>query len=194
VTSRAGPGDAAVDAAVESDALVEVEDLHVHFPAGRRQVVQAVDGVSFTVRRGETLGLVGESGCGKSTTGNALLRLVEPTSGTVRFDGQDVRAMSTAQLRRLRRRAAMIFQDPYASLDPRRTVGQAIGEAMAIHGLHPGREARRRRTAQLLEQVGMHPDVVERYPHEFSGGQRQRVGVARGGAGATDLKGLGSVI
>ena len=169
-----------------SEPLVEVSDLRVHFPAGGRQlsgrarrVVRAVDGVSLTIRRGETLGLVGESGCGKSTTGLAMLRLLEPTSGSVRFDGQDVTAMRRRELRALRRRAAMIFQDPYASLDPRSSVGDAIAEAMRIHGLHKGAQARRARVAELLETVGLHPDVADRYPHEFSGGQRQRVGVAR---------------
>jgi oligopeptide/dipeptide ABC transporter ATP-binding protein len=165
-----------------TDALVEVDDLEVHFPVGRgrdRRVVRAVDHVSFDIRRGETLGLVGESGCGKSTTGLALLRLVEPTAGHVRFDGQDIGSLSRRDLRRWRRRAAMIFQDPYASLDPRRPVGEAIGEALDIHGLHQGKQDRPRRIAQLLERVGLHPDVIDRYPHEFSGGQRQRVGIAR---------------
>ncbi len=165
-----------------SEPLVQVRDLTVHFPVGGRRdhrVVRAVDGVSFSVARGETLGLVGESGCGKSTTGLALLRLVEPTSGQVHFDGTDVRALRRRELRAWRRRAAMIFQDPYASLDPRSTVGDAVGEALDIHGLHQGRVARRARIGDLLERVGLHPDVAERFPHEFSGGQRQRVGVAR---------------
>jgi oligopeptide/dipeptide ABC transporter ATP-binding protein len=167
-----------------TDALVQVEDLHVHFPSGhgRRRdqaAIRAVDGVSFEVRRGETLGLVGESGCGKSTTGLALLRLVDPTDGRVVFDGTDVGTLSRRDLRRFRRRAGMIFQDPYASLDPRATVGQAVGEALDIHGLHQGKQARRQRIGELLERVGLHPDVAERYPHEFSGGQRQRVGIAR---------------
>jgi oligopeptide/dipeptide ABC transporter ATP-binding protein len=165
-----------------ADTLVDVDDLEVHFRVGRgrdHRVVRAVDRVSFEIRRGETLGLVGESGCGKSTTGLALLRLVEPTAGHVRFDGQDVGSLSRRDLRRWRRRAAMIFQDPYASLDPRRPVGEAIGEALDIHGLHQGKQPRQRRIADLLERVGLHPDVIDRYPHEFSGGQRQRVGIAR---------------
>jgi oligopeptide/dipeptide ABC transporter ATP-binding protein len=165
-----------------TDALVQVEDLHVHFPAGRGRrhaPVRAVDGVSFEVRRGETLGLVGESGCGKSTTGLALLHLIEPTDGRVVFDGTDLSTLSRRDLRRFRRRAGMIFQDPYASLDPRTTVGEAVGEALDIHDLHQGKQARRQRVGELLERVGLHPDVADRYPHEFSGGQRQRVGIAR---------------
>jgi ABC-type oligopeptide transport system ATPase subunit len=165
-----------------TDALVQVADLEVHFPAprGRRGgPVRAVDGITFEVQRGETLGLVGESGCGKSTTGLALLRLLEPTGGRVVFDGTDLRTLSRRDLRRFRRRAGMIFQDPYASLDPRSTVGGAIGEALDIHDLHRGKRARRHRIGELLERVGLHPDVAERYPHEFSGGQRQRVGIAR---------------
>ncbi len=165
-----------------SDALVTVDDLSVYFPVGRRRdgtAVKAVDGVSFEIAKGETLGLVGESGCGKSTTGLALLRLVEPTRGSVTFDGIDVRELSARDLRRWRRRAAMIFQDPYASLDPRQPVGEAVGEALDIHDLHQGKQARRTRIGELLERVGLHPDVAERYPHEFSGGQRQRVGIAR---------------
>jgi len=162
--------------------LLEVEDLHVHFPVGRgrdRQTVRAVDGVSLALERGETLGLVGESGCGKTTTGLALLRLVEPTSGRIVFDGTDVRALSRRDLRAWRRRAAMIFQDPYASLDPRLPVGETIGEALDIHDLHQGKQARRRRIGDLLERCGLDPGVADRYPHEFSGGQRQRIGVAR---------------
>ena len=164
------------------DPLVQVEDLQVHFPVGRgrnKSKVRAVDGVSFEVQRGETLGLVGESGCGKSTTGLAMLRLVEPTAGRVVFDGTDLATLSRRDLRRWRRRAAMIFQDPYASLDPRVPVGETIGEALDIHDLHQGKRARRERIAELLERVGLHPDVIDRYPHEFSGGQRQRVGIAR---------------
>ncbi len=171
-----------------SEPLLELHDLEVHFPGGgggvpwrrgERPVVRAVDGVDLTVHRGETLGLVGESGCGKSTLGLAALRLVEPTGGRVVFDGQDVTAMSRGDLRALRRRAGMVFQDPYASLDPRRSVGDAVAEPLQIHGLHEGGRARRTRVAELLERVGLHPDVADRYPHEFSGGQRQRVGIAR---------------
>ncbi len=166
----------------EHDPLVKVEDLRVHFPIGRgrdKTAVRAVDGVSLEVHRGETLGLVGESGCGKSTTGLALLRLVEPTAGTVTFDGVDLATLSRRELRRWRRRAAMIFQDPYASLDPRVPVGETVGEALDIHDLHQGKRERAARIAELLERVGLHPDVVDRYPHEFSGGQRQRLGIAR---------------
>jgi oligopeptide/dipeptide ABC transporter ATP-binding protein len=167
-------------------ALVEVEDLQVHFPVRgggllRRVTgaVQAVDGVSFTVHRGETLGLVGESGCGKSTTGLALLRLIDPTGGTVRFDGVDVTTLRRRELRALRRRMAMIFQDPYASLNPRMSIAAIVGEALDIHGLHRGRDARRSRVGELLELVGLRPEYRVRYPHELSGGQRQRVGIAR---------------
>ena len=173
-----------------SETLVAVEDLAVHFPVGGRRdrrVVRAVDGVSFTVARGETLGLVGESGCGKSTTGLALLRLVEPTAGRVHFDGTDVRALSRRDLRAWRRRAAMIFQDPDASLDPRLPVGEIVGEALDIHDLHQGKQARRARIGELLELVGLAPEVADRYPHEFSGGQRQRVGIARALAGEPDF-------
>jgi oligopeptide/dipeptide ABC transporter ATP-binding protein len=168
-------------AGASDDPLLEVDDLSVHYAGRRRRdaPVRAVDGISFRIRRGETLGLVGESGCGKSTTGLALLRLVEPTGGRVVFDGTDVRGLSRRDLRRWRRRAAMVFQDPYASLDPRVQIGETVGEALDIHGLHQGRAARRRRIAGLLERVGLHPDTAGRYPHEFSGGQRQRVGIAR---------------
>ena len=172
--------------------LLTVDDLQVWFPQRgsgllRRVTghVKAVDGVSFSVRRGETLGLVGESGCGKSTTGLALLRLVEPTGGRVDFDGTDVTALSSGDLRGLRRRMAMIFQDPMASLNPRRSVGASVAEPLEIHGLHKDR--RRERVSELLETVGLSPAHANRYPHEFSGGQRQRVGIARALAGEPDF-------
>jgi oligopeptide/dipeptide ABC transporter ATP-binding protein len=165
--------------------LLEVRDLAVHFPlgsrlpTGQRGAVRAVDGVSFDLRRGETLGVVGESGCGKSTMGRALLRLVEPTSGSVRFDGEEVREMGPEALRRLRRRAQMVFQDPFSSLNPRMTVGAALEEVLAVHGLGGGRDGRHARVRELLDRVGLLPEHATRFPHEFSGGQRQRVGIAR---------------
>jgi oligopeptide/dipeptide ABC transporter ATP-binding protein len=164
--------------------LLSVSDLKIHFPIRRglfsRVVghVYAVDGISFTLKRGETLGLVGESGCGKTTTGLAILRLIEPTSGTVMFDGNDASRMAKSQLRSMRREMQIIFQDPYSSLNPRMTVNQIIGDPMAVHGAFPGRE-RAERIAFLLERVGLTPEQGRRYPHEFSGGQRQRIGIAR---------------
>jgi oligopeptide transport system ATP-binding protein len=164
--------------------LVEVEGLKVYFPirSGIFQntvgTVKAVDGIEFEVRKGETLGLVGESGCGKSTTGRALIRLREPTEGTVRFDGIDLSKLKTDELRRMRRRMQIIFQDPYGSLDPRMTVGSIISEPIDTHHLATG-AAKRERVADLLRIVGLDPKYVSRYPHEFSGGQRQRIGVAR---------------
>ncbi|MFW5789521.1 MAG: ABC transporter ATP-binding protein [Spirochaetota bacterium] len=169
-----------------SDALLDVRDLAVYFPVrssgalGRHvNDVKAVDGVSFSIRRGETLGLVGESGCGKTTTGLALLRLIEPTSGSVVFDGTDMTALDAGRLRSLRKRIAMIFQDPYASLDPRMSIGRIVAEPLHIHRLAGTRKQRDDRVAELLEMVGLSPDYRNRYPHEFSGGQRQRVGIAR---------------
>jgi len=160
--------------------LLEVDGLVKHFPVKKRGgVVKAVDGVSFDLRRGETLGLVGESGCGKSTTGRAILRLIEPTSGAVRFDGEDVLAMSRRELRAFRRRAQIVFQDPYSSLNPRITVGGMLDEALKVHGLGGDRSGRRKRVAELLELVGLKAEHARRYPHEFSGGQRQRIGIAR---------------
>jgi oligopeptide transport system ATP-binding protein len=141
--------------------------------------VKAVDGVSLTVAPGETLGLVGESGCGKSTLGRAVLRLIEPSGGKIVFEGQDITTLSQRRLRPLRRRMQMIFQDPYASLNPRMRVKDIVGEALDIHGLVQSRSEREARIATLLERVGLRPDQGRRYPHEFSGGQRQRVGIAR---------------
>jgi len=179
-----------------SDVLVSARGLEVHFPVRgggggvRRKaagVLRAVDGVDLDIHRGETLGLVGESGCGKSTLGNALLRLVPPTGGTVIFDGTDVSSLDRRGLRSLRRKAGMVFQDPFASLDPRRTVAQTVAEPLEVHGLHGGRRERAARVAELLELVGLDPAVGGRYPHEFSGGQRQRVGIARALAGEPDF-------
>ncbi len=164
--------------------LLEIRNLKVHFPArggfwGRvRGTVKAVDGVSLEIDRGETLGLVGESGCGKSTLGRTILRLIEPTSGSIHFDSRDLTALSQRQLRPLRRRMQLIFQDPYASLNPRMRVGEIVGEAFAIHRLAEGEE-RAKRVRSLLEKMGLPADSERRYPHEFSGGQRQRIGIAR---------------
>ena len=166
------------------DTLVEVEGLTTHFPIRQgllgRQIgaVHAVDGVSFSVRQGETLGLVGESGCGKSTLGRTIVRLLEPTSGDVRFEGRSIARLSSRELRPLRREMQMVFQDPYASLNPRKRVGSIIAAPMRIHGAGDSGE-RRRRVRELLDVVGLSPEHVNRYPHEFSGGQRQRIGVAR---------------
>jgi oligopeptide transport system ATP-binding protein len=168
-----------------TEPLLRVRNLVKHFPVRggllSRNVdrVRAVDGVSFDLAAGETLGLVGESGCGKSTTGRCILRLIEPTSGEVRFDGRDVMAMDAQGLREISRGMQIIFQDPYASLNPRMTVGAIVGEALTIHGLvRTGREYDER-VVNLLQTVGLHADYRFRYPHEFSGGQRQRIGIAR---------------
>ena len=163
---------------------MEADRLEVHFPIlsailqRRRGSVRAVDGVTMAIERGETLGLVGESGCGKSTLGRALIRLREPTGGTVRFDGRDLAPLSSRELRRLRRRMQIIFQDPYGSLDPRMTVGAIVAEPIETHRLASGR-AKLERVRELLELVGLDPGFMARDPHEFSGGQRQRIGVAR---------------
>jgi peptide/nickel transport system ATP-binding protein len=165
--------------------LLEIDDLKIWFPIRSGLVldrhvgdVKAVDGVSFQILRGETLGLVGESGCGKSTVGRALLRLYEPTSGRIVFDGQDISHLSESELRPLRRRMQMVFQDPYASLNPRHSVGRMVGEPLRVHGLSRGKETGRR-VRELLQIVGLPTDAATRYPHEFSGGQRQRIGLAR---------------
>jgi oligopeptide transport system ATP-binding protein len=159
--------------------LVRIRDLVKHFPVeGSEDVVRAVDGVSFEIVAGETLGLVGESGCGKSTVGRCILRLIEPTSGEVIFDGKDVTKMGKAELRSLRGEMQIIFQDPYASLNPRLSVLTIVSEPLAIHGIGTKQE-RKDRVAELLTQVGMDPAYMNRYPHEFSGGQRQRLGIAR---------------
>src|SRR3954471_23157652 len=169
----------------QGDAIMEVRDLVKHFPvrAGfmKRQVgaVQAVDGLSFDVYRGETLGLVGESGCGKSTTARLLLRLMAPTSGSIRFDGDEIATISGAQLKALRLKMQMIFQDPYSSLNPRKTVGSIIADPFVIHKLKKAKGERKRAVQELMDTVGLNPEHYNRYPHEFSGGQRQRIGVAR---------------
>ena len=165
--------------------LLEVQNLSVHFPvkqgvfARTSGSVKAVEDVSLTVGAGEAVGLVGESGCGKTTLGRAILRLIEPTGGQVRFDGEDITGLSAKELRVRRRQFQMIFQDPFSSLNPRLTVGQSIGEALDIHKLTPDRAARTARIGELLRSVGLASEHGERYPHEFSGGQRQRIGIAR---------------
>ncbi|MGD0764697.1 MAG: dipeptide ABC transporter ATP-binding protein [Dehalococcoidia bacterium] len=179
---------AAIDAATKTSGdnpLIEVNHLKMYFPvtAGiifQRKIadVKAVDDVSFSIRRGETLGLVGESGCGKSTVGRAMLQLYRPTAGEVLFDGRDLVKVKGNELRHFRRKMQMIFQDPYASLNPRMSVGSIIGEPLVIHNLAKGK-ARRERVQELMRIVGLNPYYANRYPHEFSGGQRQRVGVAR---------------
>jgi peptide/nickel transport system ATP-binding protein len=164
--------------------LVEVTNLSEFFPLQggmlHRKIgdVKAVDDVSFTIRRGETLGLVGESGCGKTTVGRVLLRLIDPTGGTITFDGQDITKVGGSRLKSVRRRMQIIFQDPYASLDPRQQIGESIGEGLRIHGIGNAAE-RRTRVARMMELVGLQPYHARRYPHEFSGGQRQRIGIAR---------------
>ena len=164
--------------------LLNVDNLEVHFPIKKGLLsktvgyVYAVDGVSFQLDKGETIGLVGESGCGKTTTGLAVLKLIDPTGGRVTFEGQDISTKDKTQLRSLKREMQIIFQDPFSSLNPRMTVNQIISDPMDIHGVYPGSE-RSERVAYLLEKVGLTPEQGKRYPHEFSGGQRQRIGIAR---------------
>ncbi len=169
----------------KGDVLVKIKDLKMYFPITKGIIFQrhvgdikAVDGVSFDIKRGETLGLVGESGCGKSTTGRAILQLYRPTGGQVLFEDADLTRLKGESLRKMRRRIQMIFQDPYASLNPRMTVGNIVGEPLEVHNLLSGK-ARRERVKELLEIVGLNPYFINRYPHEFSGGQRQRIGIAR---------------
>src|SRR5438046_5718785 len=174
-----------VDDHAAGETLLRVKDLVKHFPlkggllSRNAERVHAVDGVSFDIGRGETLGLVGESGCGKSTTGRCILRLIEPTSGEVWFEGKDTTALSGSELRALCRDMQIIFQDPYASLDPRMTVGAIIGEALIIHDLARTRQAFEDRVVELLETVGLSADHMRRYPHEFPGGQLPRIGIPR---------------
>ena len=168
------------------DHILEVSNLKKYFPisAGivfQRQVgaVRAVDGISFHVVRGETLGLVGESGCGKSTTGRTILQLYRPTEGSVKFEGEELSTMSGNQLRQMRRKMQIIFQDPFASLNPRMTVGSIVSEPLQIHNIYANKRERQQYVEQLMEKVGLNPYFINRYPHEFSGGQRQRIGIAR---------------
>ncbi len=184
-TSGGGQGD--------GQPLLDVQNLVMHFPLTQgiifqRKVgaVQAVDGISFSVKRGETLGMVGESGCGKSTTGRAILQLYKPTEGNVIFNGRDLTKLDNTEMRKMRRHLQMIFQDPYASLNPRMTVGNIISEPMQIHKLVPKGE-RTQRVQELLQTVGLNPYFANRYPHEFSGGQRQRIGIARALAANPDF-------
>ena len=180
-SDRKGAGE---DTRRDDDILV-VRNLSKHFEVsggflgGRHGVVKAVDGVSFSIRRGETLGLVGESGCGKTTTGRCVLQLEKPTSGSIFFEGKDLSTASPAELRAVRRKMQVIFQDPYSSLNPRMTVGQIIAEPLAVHGIVTERVAREARVRELLGHAGLLPTMARRYPHELSGGQRQRVGIAR---------------
>lgn len=169
----------------DNQVLVQVKDLKKYFPITQGIIIQrvkayvkAVDGLNFSIKKGETLGLVGESGCGKSTTGRTILQLYRPTAGEVYFQGQDLAKLQGEELRKMRRNMQMIFQDPYASLNPRMTVGDIIGEPLEVHNLAQGKD-KRERVQELLQIVGLNPYFVNRYPHEFSGGQRQRIGVAR---------------
>jgi oligopeptide transport system ATP-binding protein len=170
----------------ESENLVEVKDLKMYFPVSsgllfQRTVsnIKAVDGISFDIKRGETLGLVGESGCGKTTTGRCILQLYKPTEGSIKFDDRELMGMGSRELRSMRREMQVIFQDPYSSLNPRMTAGNIIGEPLVVHGLVDNKAEYKERVASLLQNVGLNPYMADRFPHEFSGGQRQRIGVAR---------------
>ena len=168
-----------VAAAQGQTPLIQVENLKKYFPAGKKQILKAVDDVSFSIARGETLGLVGESGCGKTTVGRTVLRLYEPDGGTIQFDGEDISHLKGSNWKQMTRRMQMVFQDPYASLNPFFTVGEIIEEGLLIHKLFPNKAERRERILELLELVGLSKEHANRFPHEFSGGQRQRVGIAR---------------
>jgi peptide/nickel transport system ATP-binding protein/oligopeptide transport system ATP-binding protein len=181
-----GRGEGEDGSVVAVPPLLQVRDLVKRFPITRgvvfqRQVdaVEAVAGISFELRRGEALGLVGETGCGKSTTARLIMRLLEPTDGEIRFEGHDIAHLRGPALKAARREMQIVFQDPYSSLNPRKTAGSIVGEPFAIHGLHPDRAERRRAVGELLDRVGLQPEHHNRYPHEFSGGQRQRIGIAR---------------
>ena len=182
--SNATATDKISNASVSTDHIIEVQDLYMYFPvtAGIMQKkvadVKAVDGISFYIRRGETLGLVGESGCGKTTTGRCILQLYDGLKGKVSFNGTELTELKREQMRRMRRNMQLIFQDPFASLDPRMTAGEIIGEPMKVHGLAKGQEYRDQ-VAELFRMVELEPFMADRYPHEFSGGQRQRIGIAR---------------
>ncbi|WP_054956623.1 ABC transporter ATP-binding protein [Paenibacillus dakarensis] len=164
---------------MKSNNLIEVKGLKKYFNVGKGQILKAVDDLNFNIREGETLGMVGESGCGKSTAGRTILRLYEPTAGSVMFNGTDIYKLSPKKMKAMRRDMQMIFQDPYASLNPRFTVTDIIGEALDIHGMAGSRAERKKRVEELLDMVGLNSDHATRYPHEFSGGQRQRIGIAR---------------
>ncbi|WP_339800551.1 dipeptide ABC transporter ATP-binding protein [uncultured Marinobacter sp.] len=178
----------------EHDVLLDVQNLTIHFKMygglmGNKVTgtVKAVDGVSFQVRRGETLGVVGESGCGKSTTGLGVLRMVEPTAGKVVLDGTDLTSLNQKEMRKFRRKMQMVYQDPFGALDPRMRVLDIVGEPLLIHGLHKNKGEYKARVHDLLERVGLNPNMANRYPHQFSGGQRQRIGIARALAAEPDL-------
>ncbi|WP_256760039.1 ABC transporter ATP-binding protein [Cohnella sp. WQ 127256] len=162
-----------------SEAFIEIEGLRKYFDMGNRRILKAVNDVSFSIQKGETLGLVGESGCGKSTAGRTIIRLYEPTAGRISIEGTDITNMSISKFKAYRSKMQMVFQDPYASLNPRMTILDIVGEALDIHGMVKSRAERKRRVEELLEMVGLNAEHASRYPHEFSGGQRQRIGITR---------------